>query len=59
MTSKQRSLLKVVHKNVNILLRLVNQILDFRKYENGVGHDPPLGWGPQLAPEGCQREAQA
>ena len=33
LTSKQRSLLKVVHKNVNILLRLVNQILDFRKYE--------------------------
>ena len=35
LTSKQRSLLKVVHKNVNILLRLVSQILDFRKYENG------------------------
>ena len=35
LTSKQRSLLKVVHKNVNILLRLVNQILDFRKFENG------------------------
>ena len=34
LTSKQRSLLKVVHKNVHILLRLVNQILDFRKYEN-------------------------
>lgn len=33
LTSKQQSLLKVVHKNVNILLRLVNQILDFRKYE--------------------------
>ncbi|MCD7937258.1 MAG: substrate-binding domain-containing protein [Tannerellaceae bacterium] len=27
--------LKLVRKNVNILLRLVNQILDFRKYENG------------------------
>ena len=25
----------MVHKNVNILLRLVIQILDFRKYENG------------------------
>ena len=35
LTPKQQSLLKVVHKNVNILLRLVNQILDFRKYENG------------------------
>lgn len=35
LTPKQQSLLKVVHKNVTILLRLVNQILDFRKYENG------------------------
>ena len=34
LTPRQRSLLKVVHKNVHILLRLVNQILDFRKYEN-------------------------
>ena len=35
LTSRQRSLLQMVHKNVTILLRLVNQILDFRKYENG------------------------
>lgn len=35
LTQKQQSLLKVVHKNVTILLRLVNQVLDFRKYENG------------------------
>lgn len=28
-------MLKLVRKNTNILLRLVNQILDFRKYENG------------------------
>lgn len=35
LTDKQQALLKVVHKNVTILLRLVNQILDFRKYENG------------------------
>lgn len=35
LTPKQQSLLKVVHKNVTILLRLVNQILDFRKDENG------------------------
>ena len=34
LTPRQQSLLKVVHKNVYILLRLVNQILDFRKYEN-------------------------
>lgn len=31
----QMKLLKIIRKNVNILLRLVNQILDFRKYENG------------------------
>ena len=30
----QTRLLLLVKKNVNILLRLVNQILDFRKYEN-------------------------
>lgn len=35
LTQEQQSLLKVVHKNVTILLRLVNQVLDFRKYENG------------------------
>lgn len=28
-------LLELISRNVNILLRLVNQILDFRKYENG------------------------
>lgn len=31
----QHRLLLLVQRNVNILLRLVNQILDFRKYENG------------------------
>lgn len=30
-----RQLLELMKKNVNILLRLVNQILDFRKVENG------------------------
>ena len=35
LTSRQRSLLQMVHKNVTILLRLVNQILDFRKIQNG------------------------
>lgn len=35
LSGRQQTLLKVVHKNVTILLRLVNQILDFRKYENG------------------------
>ena len=31
----QRQLLELVKKNVGVLLRLVNQILDFRKVENG------------------------
>lgn len=30
-----RQALRMVRRNTNILLRLVNQILDFRKYENG------------------------
>ena len=35
LNENQSNQLNIVHKNVNILLRLVNQILDFRKYENG------------------------
>lgn len=31
----ERSLLNIVHKNVVVLLRLINQILDFRKFESG------------------------
>ena len=31
----ERFLLNIIHKNVSVLLRLVNQILDFRKYEAG------------------------
>lgn len=34
-SADQRRMLLLVQRNVNILLRLVNQILDFRKYENG------------------------
>lgn len=34
-TPQEQTLLNVVHKNVTILLRLINQILDFRKFENG------------------------
>lgn len=34
-SGRRRAMLQMVHKQVNILLRLVNQILDFRKYENG------------------------
>lgn len=32
---QERFLLNMAHKNVTVLLRLINQILDFRKYENG------------------------
>ncbi|MDR0938490.1 MAG: substrate-binding domain-containing protein [Mediterranea sp.] len=35
LTDQQRGQLTLVQRNVRILLRLVNQILDFRKYENG------------------------
>ena len=35
LTDKERKLVNIADKNVNVLLRLVNQILDFRKYENG------------------------
>lgn len=35
LSENQTRLLQLVKRNVDILLRLVNQILDFRKYENG------------------------
>lgn len=35
LTSQQKVLMKIADKNVRILHRLINQILDFRKYENG------------------------
>ncbi len=35
MTDHQHELLSLAQRNVKILLRLVGQILDFRKYENG------------------------
>ena len=35
LTPQQRTLIKIANKNVRILQRLINQILDFRKYENG------------------------
>lgn len=38
-----RKALRLVQRNTNILLRLVNQILDFRKYENGK-QDLVLNW---------------
>lgn len=35
LTQPQQMLMKIADKNVRILQRLINQILDFRKYENG------------------------
>lgn len=35
LTPKQSSLMHIANKNILILKRLINQILDFRKYENG------------------------
>ena len=35
LTPSQKVLTKIADKNVRILQRLINQILDFRKYENG------------------------
>lgn len=34
LTPEQRTMMKLADKNVRILRRLINQILDFRKYEN-------------------------
>ncbi|MBP3517416.1 MAG: substrate-binding domain-containing protein [Parabacteroides sp.] len=35
LTPQQQTLIHIADKNVRILQRLINQILDFRKYENG------------------------
>jgi len=35
LTPQHKTLMKIANKNVKILRRLINQILDFRKYENG------------------------
>lgn len=35
LTPDQAAVARIANKNVRILMRLINQILDFRKYENG------------------------
>lgn len=35
LTPQQKTLARIADKNVKILRRLINQVLDFRKYENG------------------------
>lgn len=41
LSSQQRKMLQLMQRNVKILLRLVNQILEFRAYENGKTHFQP------------------
>jgi signal transduction histidine kinase/DNA-binding response OmpR family regulator/ABC-type xylose transport system substrate-binding protein len=35
LTDRQRTLMRLADKNIKILMRLINQVLDFRKFENG------------------------
>ena len=35
LSPQQHTLMRIADKNAKILQRLINQILDFRKYENG------------------------
>lgn len=35
LSPRHKSLMRIAHKNVTILRRMIDQILDFRKYENG------------------------
>lgn len=35
LSPQQKTLVRIANKNIRILQRLINQILDFRKYENG------------------------
>jgi len=35
LTPDQKAMVKLANKNIRILKRLINQVLDFRKYENG------------------------
>ncbi len=45
LTLHQQTLVRIAGKNIRILKRLINQILDFRKYENG-----KLDFHPQEVP---------
>lgn len=38
LTPRQKELTRIADRNVRILMRLINQVLDFRKYENGRMH---------------------
>ena len=49
----------LIQRNVNILLRLVNQILDFRKYENGKMEFTPVSVDILSSFEGWNESFQA
>lgn len=36
LTQEQHGLIALAHRNTQVLLRLINQVLDFRKYESGM-----------------------
>ncbi len=59
LNADQNRLLHLVKKNVNILLRLVNQILDFRKYENGKMEFVPVALNIRQCFEGWNESFQA
>ena len=48
---QQLSLIQMAYRNTRVLLRLINQVLDFRKYESGMLQ-------PKLAPVDLQRALQ-
>ena len=55
----QHRMLMLIQRNVNILLRLVNQILDFRKYENGKMEFTPVSVDILSSFEGWNESFQA
>lgn len=59
LTENQHRTLTLVQRNVNILLRLVNQILDFRKYENGKMEYTPVTVDLRSSFEGWNESFQA
>ena len=59
LTGDQHRMLLLIQRNVNILLRLVNQILDFRKYENGKMEYTPVPVNILSSFEGWNESFQA
>ena len=59
LTGDQHRMLLLIQRNVNILLRLVNQILDFRKYENGKMEYTPVSVDILSSFEGWNESFQA